>query len=76
MASGLNPLTYLCARSVHLEVGDPVQEHHDLVVEVRLDVGLHLLPVRSDYFSVPLSLFDALQGAEDVAKVLAEQIDS
>ena len=58
-----------------MEIGYPEQEEHDLVIKVRLHVSLHLLAVRTDDLTIALSLLDPLQSAQNVAEILAKQVD-
>ena len=53
--------------SVDLELSDAEQEEKELVVELRLRRRLDFLPARSLNFAIALPIFDALQGAEDIA---------
>ena len=55
--------------SVDLEISNPVEEAHQVVVELGFGLVRYLLAIRSDSLAIAKPLFDALEGTQDVAEV-------
>ena len=62
-----------CVQSLYLEISDTIEEQHQLVVELWLNAG-SLKSRRGLNLAISLTLLDALERAQNIAKVASKQV--